>query len=100
MNTVNREEHRRETSLFTQEIAEKFFDALGLAQVMLEDYISGKNEPDINAWFALQRLFAAHVSMLENIGEMFEATQGGEPSLITQAAKIMQDEKTLKESAE
>lgn len=100
MNTINREAHNREQNLFAQEIADKFFDALGLAQVINEDYLCGKSEPDVNAWFALQRLFAAHVSLLEDIGEMFECTHGGDPYLITKGSKINQEEKDLKASVE
>ena len=99
MNTINREEHRKNEAQFMQEIADRFFDVQGLAQVIFEDYICGKGEPDVNEWFSIQRLFAALVSSLENIGEMFEATQGGDPLLITQASTLIQEEKALLEAA-
>ena len=98
MNTISREEHNKKEAQFVQEIAERFFDAQGLAQVIFEDYVCGKGEPDVDAWFSLQRLFGALISSLESIGEMFEVTRGGDPRIITQASTINQEEKTLKES--
>ena len=97
MNTINREEVHNEAQ-FVQEIADRFFDAQGLAQVIFEDYVLGKGEPDVDAWFSLQRLCGALVSSLESIGEMFEATRGGDPLLITQAATLNQEEKAFRES--
>ena len=96
MKTISLEEHRKNESFFVAEIADKFSNAMGLAQVIYEDYVCGKAEPDVSEWFSLERLFAALVSSLEVIEEMFEATNGGKPLIITQASELIQEEEALK----